>query len=136
MVTRSPTLFRPSFPVRLLGWVVALLLVLTGCTTTPETPRLAMTWREAEVAVSNLTPYPWRIALRSPQGAEVKTVEVRPRESLAVVVAGGEYVIEQTLVATDPAVATTRNFSARFEAGERYRWSLATLLSAEDVVAP
>lgn len=136
MVTRSPTPPRPFFPARLAGLGAAWLLCLVGCSTAPETPRLATTWREAEVAVSNLTPYPWRLALRSPQGAEVKTVEVRPRESLAVVVAGGEYVIEQTLVAPDPAVAKSRSFTARFEAGERYRWSLATLLSAEEVVAP
>lgn len=136
MVTRSYPLLCRFLRARLPGLGLALLLGLAGCTTAPETPRLANTWREAEVAVSNLTPYPWRIALRSPQGAEVKTVDVRPRESLAVVVAGGEYVIEQTLVATDPAVATSRNFTARFEAGERYRWSLATLLSAEEVVTP
>ncbi len=111
-------------------------LVLAGCVSKPEAPRLAVGWKEAEIAVTNLTPYPWRIALRSPAGADIKTVQVQPRETFAVVVEGGDYVVEQTLVAADPTVGTTRNFAARFEAGERYRWSLATLLSSETAPSP
>src|SRR5688572_2054642 len=80
----------------------------TGCSTTPETPTLARARSEAEIAVTNLTPYPWRIALRTPQGADVKTVNVQPRESFAVVITGGDYLVEQTLVTTDPAAGTTR----------------------------
>jgi len=107
-----------------------------GCSTPSEIPALAKGRQEAEIAVTNLTPYPWRIALRTPQGADVKTVNVQPRESFAVVVTGGDYVVEQTLVAADAAAGASRNFSARFEPGERYRWSLATLLSTEEPVLP
>jgi hypothetical protein len=108
----------------------------TGCSTAPPTPGLAIRRNDAEIAVTNLTPHAWRIVLRSPQGADVKTVEVKPRESLALVVAGGEYMVEQTLMAVEPAEGTKRNFSARFEPGEKYRWSLATLLSAEEPPVP
>jgi hypothetical protein len=118
--------------------LACLLIALAGggCSTLPEAPTLATDQREAEIAVTNLTPFPWRIALRTAQGAAVKTVNVQPRESFAVVVAGGDYVVEQTLVTADPAAGTTRNFSARFEPGERYRWSLATLLSSEGPASP
>lgn len=124
---------RPG-PVR-----AALLLVVlgaSGCQTARETPRLATRWREAEVAVSNQTPHPWRLTLRSAEGEVVKAVEIRPRESLALVVDGGDYTIEQTLFAPGPAGPATRRFPGRLESGERYHWTLATLLSAEEVVAP
>lgn len=116
---------------------IAMLVVgASGCATKPATPALATGRREAEIAVTNLTPHAWRIALRSPLGADLKTVDVKPRESLAIVVAGGDYAVEQTLLAADPAEGGKRNFNARFEPGERYRWSLATLLSAEEPLAP
>jgi hypothetical protein len=108
----------------------------TGCSTAPPTPSLATRRNDAEIAVTNLTPHAWRIVLRSPQGADVKTVDVKPRESLALVVTGGEYVVEQTLMAAGPTETTNRNFNAHFEPGEKYRWSLATLLSAEEPTAP
>jgi hypothetical protein len=129
----------PFLPIRL-AWILVACVVITtgetGCSTAPPTPGLATRRNDAEIAVTNLTPHAWRIVLRSPQGADVKTVEVKPRESLALVVTGGDYVVEQTLMATGPAEATNRNFNARFEPGEKYRWSLATLLSAEEPTAP
>lgn len=109
---------------------------MAGCSTTNETPRLTRDWREAEIAVSNLTAHAWRIVLHSPQGEAVKTVEIRPREAVALVVAGGDYTIEQTLFAPAPVGTTVRRFPGRLEAGERYDWTLATLLSAEEVVTP
>ncbi|MBL9209632.1 MAG: hypothetical protein JNL92_04140 [Opitutaceae bacterium] len=120
----------PAALVLLLG------LAVSGCSTAPEVPRLATDWRDAEIAVSNLTAHAWRIALRAPTGEEVKAIEIRPRESLALVVAGGEYTIEQTLFAPAPVGATTRRFPGRLVSGERYQWTLATLLSAEEAVTP
>lgn len=113
-----------------------LTLLTAGCQTAQVTPRLTRDWREAEIAVSNLTAHPWRIALHSPQGEPVKTVEIRPREAVALVVAGGDYTIEQTLFAPAPVGTTVRRFPGRLEAGERYHWTLATLLSAEEVLTP
>lgn len=112
------------------------LLLGAGCAAVREPSRLTNDWRQAEIAVENRTAHPWRIALRSPQGEEVKAVEIRPRESLALVVDGGDYTIEQTLYAPPPAGATSRRFPGRLEAGQRYRWTLATLLSAEEAVTP
>jgi hypothetical protein len=123
-----------SIPVLVVFSVLG--LGFAGCSTAPEVPRLSADWRDAEIAVSNLTAHPWRIALRSPQGEEVKAVDIRPRESLAVVVAGGDYTIEQTLFAPPPLGATTRRFPGRLESGERYQWTLATLLSAEEAATP
>jgi len=125
-------------PDRSLPAVLVLLLGLAvyGCSTAPEVPRLATNRSDAEVAVSNLTAHAWRIALRSPTGEEVKAIEIRPRESLALVVAGGDYTIEQTLFAPAPVGTTTRRFPGRLESGERYQWTLATLLSAEEAVTP
>lgn len=135
-VSSAHVLFRLARALGFGGAALGLMAGFTACSTTGEAPRLALRGNDAEIAVNNLTPYPWRIALRSPQGAEVKTVQVQPRESFAVVVTGGDYVIEQALVAADPTVASTRNFNARFEPGERYRWSLATLLSSEAAESP
>jgi len=129
----------PKFPsFRSIPAVLVLMLGLSvaGCSTAPEVPRLASSWSDAEIAVSNLTAHAWRIALRSPTGEEVKSIEIRPRESLALVVAGGDYTIEQTLFAPAPVGATTRKFPGRLESGQRYQWTLATLLSAEEAVTP
>lgn len=128
---RVPACRLPSLAAALLGLVLA-----AGCAAVREPSRLTKDWRQAEIAVENLTAHPWRIALRSTQGEEVKAVEIRPRESLALVVAGGEYTIEQTLYAPPPAGIATRRFPGRLEAGQRYRWTLATLLSAEEDVTP
>lgn len=132
----TPTPFPPRRSLPGFAVLMLLTLLIAGCTTAPETPRLARDWREAEIAVSNLTAHAWRIALRSPQGEEVKSVEIRPRESVALVVAGGDYSIEQTLFAPAPVGTTVRRFPGRLEAGERYHWTLATLLSAEETPTP
>lgn len=135
-VPSKPTPFPPTRSLPGLAVLLLLTLLTAGCQTAQVTPRLTRDWREAEIAVSNLTAHAWRIALHSPQGEAVKTVEIRPREAVALVVAGGEYTIEQTLFAPAPVGTTVRRFPGRLEAGERYHWTLATLLSAEEVLAP
>ncbi len=129
----------PRGPARrplLLAAALLAAVLAAGCSTVPETPRLATDPREAEIAVANLTAHAWRITLRTPAGDEVRSVEIRPRESLALVIAGGEYAIEQTLFAPPPAGTSTRRFPGRLEAGGRYQWTLATLLSAEEAPLP
>lgn len=135
-VPLQPTPFPPRRSLPGIAVLTLLTLLTAGCYTTHETPRLARDWREAEIAVSNLTAHPWRIALHSPQGEAVKTVEIRPREAVALVVAGGDYTIEQTLFAPAPVGTTVRRFPGRLEPGERYHWTLATLLSAEETLTP
>ena len=89
----------------------------------------------AEVAIENVTPYAWEIAVLTRGGAPVETVQVGPRETVPLELAGGAYVIEQRL-RTGPAMAdATRRIEATFEAGAAYVWPLATLRSAGEAGA-
>lgn len=87
------------------------------------------TERAAELMVANRTPYAWRLVFRTTAGVAVKEADVAPRESGVVRIAGGaDYVIEQAIV-TPGVEAAARSVAMRFEAGERYGWELATLLT-------
>jgi hypothetical protein len=48
---------------------------------------------------------------------------------------GGSYEIEQTLMGAGSAEVATRRFPARFEAGQEYEWSLATVVSEVETPA-
>jgi hypothetical protein len=135
-VKSAHPLFRRSGACCLLLAGLGIAAAGAGCATTAETRALAKDGREAEIAVTNLTAYPWRIAVRTLHGADVKTVSVQPRESFAMVIPGDEYEVEQTLLASPTTGGGIRTFTARFEPGQHYRWSLATLLSNDDSGAP
>ena len=107
------------------------LSTLAGCASAPTGNKLALPPGHAEISVTNLSPHLWQLALRAPNASDAIRVEVKPRETFAVTMPGGEYVVEQTLLAVGRAPAT-RQFATRFDAGERYRWDLATLLTTED----
>lgn len=109
---------------------------LSGCATAPIDGRAALPPGNAEIVVTNLTASPWRLALRSPKASDAIRVEIKPRETFTMTLPGDVYVVEQTIVPLVPTETTTRQFTAKFEIGERYRWSLATLLATDDVVAP
>lgn len=118
-------------------WALLLCVAaLAGCASTPSDGRAALPRGNAEIVVTNLTPSPWRLALRSPQASDAIRVEIKPRETFTMTLPGGAYVVEQTLVPLIAAEAATREFSAKFEAGESYRWSLATLLATDDGPTP
>lgn len=119
-----------------LGALLLWTATLAGCATAPADGRAALPPGNAEIVVTNLTPSPWRLALRSPQASDAIRVEIKPRETFTMTLPGGDYVVEQTLVPLAGAEATTRQFSAKFEVGERYRWSLATLLATDDGATP
>lgn len=104
--------------------------------TAPVDARAALPPGNAEIVVTNLTPSPWRLALRSPKASDAIRVEIKPRETFTMTLPGDVYVVEQTIIPLIPTETTTRQFTAKFEIGERYRWSLATLLATEDVAAP
>ena len=119
-------------------FTAVLLLVLgafAGCASAPVVNTLALPRGHAEISVTNLSPHLWQLALRAPQANDAIRVEVKPRETFAVTMPGGDYVVEQTLIAVGRPPAS-RQFTARFDAGERYRWDLATLLTTEDGSAP
>jgi hypothetical protein len=120
-------------PVLLAG--VSLLYVLTGCATTPAGSSVALPRGHAEIAVTNLTAHVWHLALRATEATDAIRVEVKPLETFAVTMPGGDYVVEQTLLAVGGSAPATRRFNARFDAGERYHWNLATLL-ARDSMTP
>lgn len=100
-----------------------------GCATSTQPVAIAPV-RGAELVVENRTPYAWRLVFRTPAGVAVKEVNVAPRETGVVRIAGGaEYVIEQAIV-TPGVGAAARSVAMRLEAGERYEWELATLLTS------
>jgi hypothetical protein len=109
---------------------------LMGCASAPAANKLALPPGHAEISVTNLSPHLWQLALRAPQASDAIRVEVKPRETFAVTMPGGDYVVEQTLLAVGRTTSATRQFTARFDAGERYRWDLATLLTTEGSSVP
>lgn len=120
--------------VRCCVWAAAGMIVFGagGCVAParPEVEKVA-TVQVAEVVVNNRTPYAWRLVFRTAAGVAVKEADVAPRESGVVRIAGGvDYVIDQAIVTPGVRVAA-RSVAMRFEAGERYGWELATLLTAE-----
>jgi len=83
----------------------------------------------AHVALINFTGRAWLISLRAAGGGEVRSGRIAAAATIDLPLSAGDYVIEQTLLASDGAVAATRQLAVHFDAGERYRWPLATLLS-------
>lgn len=118
------------------GGLLVLSLVFAGCASAPTGNKLALPPGHAEISVTNLSPHLWQIALRAPEASDAVRVEVKPRETFAVTMPGGEYVVEQRVVAIGFSSSAKREFTARFDAGERYRWDLATLLTTEDASTP
>lgn len=116
--------------VGVLFGALALACAWTSCATAPVSSAAAAP-PLAHLAIANLTDYTWRVTARSAAGGTIREWPVLPRGSLEIELAGGEYVFEQTIVTPHATLATaTRQFPVRFDAGERYGWTLATLLSA------
>ncbi len=106
-------------------------LALAGCvaptcvvTAPPAAPA-------ARVAVLNLTPYAWRVTLVAAGGA-ARVVSVEPAATVEFELAGGDYRMEQALLSATETREPARSFSATFEAGQAYRWPLATLATGGD----
>ncbi len=105
-------------------------LALAGCATPPTTGPLVVA--PARLAVVNLTPYPWAIAVAPAAGGDARLVRIEPRGNADLDLPGGDYRIEQALISTPARPETVRQFPARFDAGQTYRWPLATLSSEAD----
>lgn len=106
-------------------------LALAGCATPPIAVAPAPV--AARLAVVNLTPYAWRIAVAPAAGGEARVVRIEPRGTAELELPGGDYRIEQAILASAEQPEATRRFPARLDAGQTYRWPLATLMSeAED----
>lgn len=106
-------------------------LALVGCATSPGVVALPAP-AAARLAVVNLTPHVWRIAVSATTGGEPRVLQVEGGASVELQLSGGEYRIEQTLLSASGPNEMTRRFPATFETGQAYRWPLATLGSAAD----
>ena len=113
-----------------LGLVAA--LGLAGCATAP-TPVMTPAAAKAHLSIVNLTNYAWRLTLTAPRSDEARDVRVEPRSSVELELAGGDYQIEQAMLTSPDSPESVRRFPARLDAGQTYRWPLATLMAgAED----
>jgi hypothetical protein len=109
-----------------LGWG----LVAAGCAMVrPPTVTALPAARGARLVIENLTDYEWRIAVAATAGTETLASRVSARSSAEINLAGGDYVIEQTVVAENAGTELTRRLPAQLAPGQTYRWRLVTLLS-------
>lgn len=92
----------------------------------------------ARLTLLNDSPCEWQIVFTPVAGGEPRAWKLSVDQSLEVELGGGDYVVEQTMLADDAGPDATRRFSMRFETGQIYRWRLITLLSgaADDVLKP
>ena len=125
ILTAGPRDSRAFARVCVFGW----LLLALGCST-PVT--LAPKSAPAQLAITNVTDYSWRLVITAATGGEPRNVAVPPRAECTVAVDGGEYVIEQTVEAS----GLTRRISCRLESGQAYQWQLATLLAPGATFTP
>ena len=120
------------------GWVrLGLAVLLTGCATGCATgvvePQMAAVAtaapRPVRLTITNEATRAWQLSFLDLDGFEVKQVRLRAREEATVELAGGEYTLEQALLATSGARESVRRFPLRLKAGGAYNWTLATLLT-------
>ena len=106
-------------------------LALAGCATLPDATTLPEP-APARLAVVHLPPHVWRIVVSATTGGEPRVLQVGERATVELELTGGDYRIEQTLLTASGQSGPTRAFPATFEAGQAYRWPLATLGSVAD----
>lgn len=107
-----------------------------GCTTVaPSPPAAATPPTVTHLVIINQTSYVWHIAIASTAGKETSEATVSPQTTLQVDLAGGDYLIEQTVTSAPAAPGLTRRIPAHLKPGQTYRWRLDTLLSAGDPAA-
>lgn len=78
----------------------------------------------------NLSECEWRVTIATLAGVRQRTVNLFARETAHLELPGGDYAITQTALAGIAGPELTRQFSARLDADESYRWRLATLFTA------
>lgn len=130
--------FQPiAFSLRGLWLVAALVFLLPGCAA-PELATVEAPPPPAHLVVINQTDYEWRLVINRPPGESMTDIRVLARASQTIDLAGGDYMIEQTMLPPTPAPELRREIFSRLAPGKTYRWRLATLLSEPngDSVAP
>lgn len=118
---RPPLCFAAALLAATMGW--------SGCSEREKKPGAASTEKRVHLVVANLSGYTWQIALVSPNGERVQSARVPPHVESRLQIPGGDYLIEQALLNASNEPEQTRRFPMQLEAGETYRWPLATLRS-------
>jgi hypothetical protein len=106
-----------------------LLLLTAGCSTAPQ-PAAAARSAMAHFIAVNLGNCEWRIVISPVAGGEARSLQLTAWASQAIDLPGGDYLIEQAVLAADAGNGSVRRFPTRLDAGQTYRWRLATLLTA------
>lgn len=118
--------FRLALAVLLAAWGA-------GCAGGVAEPRMAAAATAApqpvRLTITNEATRAWQLSFLDLDGFEVKQLRLRAREAATVELAGGEYTLEQALLATSGARESVRRFPLRLKAGGSYNWTLATLLT-------
>jgi len=128
MITRTPLCGVSWSTLARLGGLVWL-LIMTGCATPPASPPVAAPAPVTHLEIINRTNYAWHITISSTSGKETFSSPVQPQASVKIDLAGGDYLIEQTVTSPGAAPELSRRIPARLEPGQTYRWRLDTLLS-------
>jgi hypothetical protein len=84
----------------------------------------------AHFVVVNLSDCEWQIAIAPAAGGETRALHLMARASQSIDLPGGDYVLEQTALTADAGIESARRFTSHLDAGQTYRWRLATLLTA------
>jgi hypothetical protein len=131
-------------------WVLLLMAIGSGCTSSSPSISSNYTPQHAVVIVENHTDWPWRIAFNredsstTPSSENVSIdlpwVTLAPREVRRIDLAGGVYRVRRELISpqTDTQIETLPAAEAESEvrlwlvAGRSYTWPLATLFSTEE----
>ena len=83
----------------------------------------------AHLNVINETDYLWHLVILRAGGGSAHDSRLQPRATIKVDLAGGDYVIEQSVISESAAPELTRKIAAKLDSGQSYRWRLVTLLS-------
>lgn len=123
------------------AWALAVMAALglvagSGCATPPKVMPAAKPAAVAQMTVTNESPYAWRVTFRAKGGGETRVHDFAARQSATVAVPAGEVEIEQALVSAAVVREARRRVLMVLEANEHYDWTLATLLTDGEAVAP
>jgi hypothetical protein len=85
----------------------------------------------ARLTMLNSSGCEWQVVITSVTSGDRGTWKLPVATSIEAELAGGDYMVEQTMLADGAGADAMRRFTMRLEAGQSYRWRLMTLLSDE-----
>jgi len=116
---------------------LALVFLLFRCAknarASAQNARIAIPSFAARLTMVNDSNCEWIItATLVGEGEEGQTWKLQIGKSLEVVLAGGEYRLEQRMLSLESGSSQVRRFPMKFEAKQNYRWRLVSLLSGDE----